>query len=139
MIAAICTWHEHHEAAAGEIEMRLGRGESMHVAAPTLVEAYAVLTPLPPPHRLTAADALALVETNFIHDTTVIALDGQSYAHLLHYCRDHGIRGGQTYDAVIGNCALQTQVATLLTFNRGHFVSLAEHGIEIVVPGQSMV
>lgn len=48
MIAAICSWHEHHEAAIGEIERRLGRREAMVVAAPALVETYAVLTRLLP-------------------------------------------------------------------------------------------
>jgi len=47
MVAAVCTWHEHHAAAAGEIERRLGRGERMAIPAPALVEAYAVLTRLP--------------------------------------------------------------------------------------------
>jgi hypothetical protein len=64
MIAAICTWHEHHEAAVTEIELRLGRGETTRAATPTLVETYAVLTPLPSPYRLTSADALSLVEAN---------------------------------------------------------------------------
>jgi hypothetical protein len=44
MIAALCSWHEHHEAAANEIESRLAERAKMIVAAPALVEAYAVLT-----------------------------------------------------------------------------------------------
>ena len=43
MIAAVCAWHEHHEAAANEIERRLTGRAKMIVAAPALVEAYAVL------------------------------------------------------------------------------------------------
>jgi predicted nucleic acid-binding protein len=43
MIAAICSWHEHHERAAAEIERHLEHGEALIVAAPALVEAYAVL------------------------------------------------------------------------------------------------
>ncbi len=38
----------------------------MLLPAPALVEAYAVLTRLPPPHRLSVPDALALLEANFI-------------------------------------------------------------------------
>lgn len=49
MIAAVCTWYEHHEWATEEIERRLERGETLCMAAHTLVEAYAVLTRLPPP------------------------------------------------------------------------------------------
>ena len=40
MIAAVCSWHEHHELAANEIDRRLARREKMIVAAPALVETY---------------------------------------------------------------------------------------------------
>jgi len=33
MIAAVCSWHEHHELAANEIDRRLARREKMIVAA----------------------------------------------------------------------------------------------------------
>jgi hypothetical protein len=71
MIAAVCSWHEHHEAAANEIERRLAARAKMIVAAPALVEAYAVLTRLPPPHRLSPQTALTLLENNFIKLATV--------------------------------------------------------------------
>jgi predicted nucleic acid-binding protein len=134
MIAAICTWHEHHERAAKEIVQRLGRGEMMIVAAPALVEAYAVLTRLPSPYRLAPTDALALLDSNFISTTKTTALDGKSYRTLLRQAPADGIVGGQTYDAVIAACALQAKVATLLTFNEQHFVSFRVKGIEVVVP-----
>lgn len=67
MIASVCTWHEHHERTAAEIDRRLERSETLFVAAPALVEAYAVLTRLPPPYRLSPADALALVERRLLH------------------------------------------------------------------------
>jgi len=40
MDAAVCSWHEHHVAAIGEIERRLRGRETRMVAAPTLVETY---------------------------------------------------------------------------------------------------
>jgi hypothetical protein len=42
MIAVVCGWHEHHIPATEEIERRLSQGETLTVAAPALVEAYAV-------------------------------------------------------------------------------------------------
>ena len=66
MIAAVCSWHEHHEAAANELERRLAARAKMIVAAPALIEAYAVLTRLPPPHRLSPPTALTLLEYNFL-------------------------------------------------------------------------
>ena len=47
MIAAVCSWHGTScEAAAHEIERRLAGPAKMIVAAPALIEAYAVLTQL---------------------------------------------------------------------------------------------
>jgi predicted nucleic acid-binding protein len=66
MVAAVCGWHESHLAAREAIERRLRQADTMLVAGPALVEAYAVLTRLPPPHRLSASDAVALLDANFI-------------------------------------------------------------------------
>lgn len=132
MIAAVCAWHEHHEQAAREIDRRLRRGEQMRVAGPALVESYAVLTRLPSPHRVSPGDVYALLDANFMR-ATIIALDGTSYRTLLRRAADDGIAGGQTYDAVIAACALKAKVDALLTFNEGHFLSLAERGIDILV------
>jgi predicted nucleic acid-binding protein len=134
MIATVCSWHEHHDRAASEIDRRLRRGEKMLVAGPALVESYAVLTRLPPPHRLSPGDALALLDGNFVR-RKIISLDALAYRTLLRQAADDGIAGGQTYDAVIGACALKSKAEALLTFNEGHFRSLAEKGIDVVVPG----
>ena len=36
MIAAVCSWHVHHDAAANEIETRLAGRAKMIVAAPAI-------------------------------------------------------------------------------------------------------
>jgi len=134
MIAAVCSWHEHHEAAANEIERRLDRREKMIVAAPALVEAYAVLTRLPPPHRVSPETAFTLLESNFIKSATVVALNARSYASLLLRAPKNGIAGGRTYDAVIGACAERGKVSTVLTFNAGDFTALGQD-FAVVIPG----
>src|SRR5438067_639627 len=83
MIAAVCAWHDHHRATTAELDRRIGRRERLAVAAPALIEAFAVLTRLPPPHRLGASDALAVLEANFVHRATVVALRGAHYVKLL--------------------------------------------------------
>ena len=134
MIAAVCSWHEHHEAAANEIERRLAGRAKMVVAAPALVEAYAVLTRLPPPHRLSPETALTLLENNFLKLATVIALDAKSYETLLLEAPKKKLAGGRTYDAVIGRCAEQGNASTVLTFNAAHFTALGED-FDVVIPG----
>ncbi len=107
----------------------------MLIAGPALIESYSVLTRLPPPHRLSPADALALLDANFMR-AKIIALDGRSYVALLRRAAVDGIAGGQTYDAVIAACVLKAKAHALLTFNADHFRSLAETGMNVVVPGE---
>ena len=134
MIAAVSGWHEHHLRAAAEFERRFARRETLAVAAPALVEAYAVLTRLPVAHRLASDVALALLEENFLARGKIAALDARRYANLLRDATERDIRGGRTYDAVIAACALRAKVRALVTFNDDHFAAFADRGLEIVVP-----
>ena len=109
MIAAVCSWHEHHEAAANDMERRLAGRAKMIVAAPSLIEAYAVLTRFPPPHRLSPQTALTLLENNFLKPATAIALNAKLYETLLLRAPKEGVAGGRTYDAVIGTCPEQAR------------------------------
>lgn len=134
MIAAVCSWHEHHQRAAEAIVSRLDRGERMVVAAPALIEMYAVLTRLPAPHRVTPTVALSLVEDNFVRNAKVAALQAKAYHLVLREAPASGISGGQTYDAVIAACARIEKVHTLLTFNESHFHSFAGSDLVVAVP-----
>lgn len=133
MVAAVCSWHEHHPAAAAEINRRLRRGQRLCVPAPALVETYAVLTRLPSPHRLTARDAWALIEGNFVTGALLEALDADGYVDLLRRAASQDVAGGSTYDAVIAACARDAGAAVLLTFNRRHF-DPAPAGIQVLEP-----
>jgi predicted nucleic acid-binding protein len=93
-----------------------------------------VLTRLPPAHRLSPADALTVLETNFLAGTTVVALDASTYSLLLHDAPGHGVSGGQTYDWVIASCAVKAKATILLTFNAKDFRALAIEGLDILVP-----
>jgi predicted nucleic acid-binding protein len=134
MVAAICAWHEHHPRAEAEIARRLRQRERMVVAAPALVEAYAVLTRLPPPHRLSPGDAVTLLEANFMKGATVVALPARSYRDLLRRAPPEGIAGGRVYDAVIAECVRRTREVTLLTFNVGDFQPFVSWGLDVIAP-----
>jgi predicted nucleic acid-binding protein len=137
IVAAVCSWHEHHEAARQEIERRLDTAEPMLAAGPCLVETYAVLTRLPPPYRLRDEDALELINDNFLRRSRLIALDALSYAKLLRTAPAARVRGGRIYDALILACAVKAGASVLLTFNSAHFVDLAPSRITVVVPSWS--
>jgi predicted nucleic acid-binding protein len=134
MVAAVCSWHEHHERATRAIEERLKQRQKMIVAAAALIEAYSVLTRLPAPHRLSPYDALNLLETNFVFSAKLTALGANGYRSLLHGAPEGGISGGRIYDAVIASSARRAKVQALLTFNEAHFRSFADDDLQIIVP-----
>jgi predicted nucleic acid-binding protein len=133
MIAAVCGWHEHHGAAAAAIEERFDRGDRMVVAAHAMVEAYAVLTRLPSPHRLAPADAWALVKTNFVAGAALATLPAAAHVTLLDTLAGAGLGGGRSYDALIAATAAQAKVDELLTFNPRHFDPPPD-GITVIEP-----
>jgi len=94
LIAAVCAWHEHHEASANEIENRLAARVKMIVAASALIEAYSVLTRLPPPHRLSPNTALTLLDSSFLKLGSVIALNAKSYQTLVLGAPKNNVAGG---------------------------------------------
>ena len=134
MVAVVCSWHEHHQAAFQELERRLKRRETMMVAGPALVETYAVLTRLPPPHRLSPLDAKTLIESNFLNGKRIISLAEKDYRGLLNEASTQDVSGGRTYDWVIALCARKAKASVLLTFNMRDFTSFALQDVEICLP-----
>ncbi len=135
LVAAFLSWHEHHEAAAEELERRLERGERLVLSAHSLIECYAVLTRLPAPHRLSPGDALALLEANVPAGTKVVALDAKAHHGVLADAARTGVAGGRTYDALIARAAGDGGATALVTMNESHFRGLVPDGIDLVVPG----
>jgi predicted nucleic acid-binding protein len=109
----------------------------MALAAPSIVEAYAVLTRLPSPYRLSPGDAHALLASNFLLGRKMVSLDDLAIRRLLDRLVAEGIAGGQTYDAVIASCARRARVAALLTFNESDFEPFAGADLQILVPGRA--
>jgi len=134
IIAVVLRGHQHHQRAAAEIDLRLNRGESLHLAAHSLIEAYSVLTRLPVTVRLDAEAAWRALNDNFVSQGQVWALSAAEYADLLARTVSAGIVGGSIYDAVIAACAEKAQVDAMLTFNERHFVRFASATLDIVVP-----
>ena len=123
------------EAAADEIDRRLRARESLVIAVPALAEAYAVLTRLPAPHRLHAADARDVLKVSFVRQGRLVALEPSRYVRLLAQASDRGITGGAFYDALIAACAVKARVRAILTFDIAHFRRYADEGVDIVAPG----
>lgn len=121
MVAAVCSWHERHEAVTAEIERRLDTGAGLAIPAHALLETYSVLTRLPAPHRLKPVDAWALIEANFVTPAQITTLDATGHVRLLGRLVATGTSGGRTYDALIGECASVAKAGAILTLNPRHF------------------
>lgn len=135
IVALISSRHEHHEHALGEIERRLDAGETLVLAAHTLVETYSVLTRLPMPNRLSPTDCRSLLEANFSPEVAeVVTLSPDGYRRLIHDAPASNLSGGRVYDAVIAACARAAHVGIILTFNVRHFASFAGEDLAIVAP-----
>ena len=116
LIAALCTWHEHHARTCAEIERRRRDREDLVLATHSLAETYTVLTRLPPPHRLRADDALSLIEMNW-GAAPVVLLTAPDIWRALREAPRLGVIGGQMYDALIAAVAIKAEASVLLTWN----------------------
>lgn len=133
MVAAVCSWHERHGPVATEIERRLAARARLAIPAHALVEAYAVLTRLPAPHRLAPADAWAVLSANFVEGAGIVALDGPAHGALLARLAAAGTGGGRTYDALIAAQVVTAGATALLTLNARNFEP-PPGGVTIIEP-----
>lgn len=133
LIAAACDWHVHHKLTVEEIERRRRARDSLLLAVPALVEAYSVLTRLPPAHRLSPKDAAHVLHASWSRSESV-ALSAEEYWTLLRGESSRGVGGGRIYDAVIAHCARKARAGALLTWNVDHFAPFAGEGLTISRP-----
>lgn len=131
LIAAALPFHEHHGATLADLSRRRSAGHDVVLASHSVLESYAVLTRLPSPHRLSAADAHAVLERNWSKVET-ISLSGAETWRLLRRAVASGVAGGRAYDAAIAACARKGKADELLTWNVRHFADV--QGVRVVTP-----
>ena len=125
IVAALLAWHDRHAAAAGALSRALGSKEGVVLPAHALIEGYAVMTRMPPPHRLSPADALRLLERNF-GKVRMASQSARSVFPLLSRLAAASLAGGVTYDALIVDTAAEAGAKTLLTLNARDYERLPE-------------
>jgi predicted nucleic acid-binding protein len=132
LVAAALPQHERHKATIDDLSRRRGLGHAFVIAAHSLLEAYAVLTRLPAPHRLSPADALSVLERNW-GKTAMASLSGAETWRVIRRHGAAGIGGGRIYDGQIAASARKAKAAEILTWNVRHFGAV--HGIRVLEPG----
>ena len=109
VIPAFASWHRAHRTSL-EI-VNAGALLPAHVA----YETYSVLTRMPDPHRAAASSVLQFLNAAF--DGEWVTLPAATMARVLGELADQGLRGGSTYDGLIGATA-RSVGAKLITRDR---------------------
>jgi predicted nucleic acid-binding protein len=109
VVAGFASWHEGHQSAAAALSRK------PRVPAHVLVEAYSVLTRLPPPHRAPADLVAAFLAERF--PEAPLVLPARAHLELVEASARNGLAGGAIYDALIAATARHAG-ATLLTRDR---------------------
>lgn len=109
VIAAFASWHEHHARA------RTALAERPRLVAHAAVEAYSVLTRLPPPHRAQPSIVQAFLTERFTEP--LLTLSEVGHQELLATVAAQNVLGGPAYDALIAFTAAEHK-ATLLSLDQ---------------------
>lgn len=105
VIAGVSSWHEGHQVARAVLD------DDPHLPAHCAVEAFSVLTRLPPPYRLAAAQAWELLADRF--RSPYLTLPGADYRRLLASMPNRAIRGGAVYDALVAATVRRANVSLI--------------------------
>jgi toxin FitB len=89
--------HQHHAQVAA-----WARGRTLCLSGHSLAETYAVLTRLPGDARLSAPDAVTLIDENFAQP---LMLSARAARQSHRECANKGVTGGATYDALVALAA----------------------------------
>lgn len=108
LVAAFASWHERHEAAL--VVVPGGR-----IVGHALLEAYSVLTRLPPPHRAPSGVAAAFLER--VATSPPLTLSPTATRRLPVVLAARNISGGASYDALIAATAAEAD-EELLSLDR---------------------
>lgn len=109
VVAVFASWHEGHASAVSALRRR------PRLPAHVALEAFSVLTRLPPPHRAPSGLVLAFLDAWFPGEP--LALGGRAQKALLRTVDEAGLTGGAIYDALVAETARRAG-ATLLTRDR---------------------
>lgn len=120
LVSAALPQHEHHATTVAELQRRRAAGHTFVMASHAVLEAYAVLTRLPPPHRLSAADAADVLDRNW-GGSECTALTGSETWKLVRHEAAAGVSGARIYDAVIAATARKAKADEILSWNVRHF------------------
>ena len=125
LVAACIRQHPHYERAR-PILVSIAAGKELGViSAHSLAEAFSALTSVPVVPRILPSEAREIISVNIRSRFQVIAITPDMYDRALEVCSGRGFGGGRVYDALLLECARQSQADRIYTFNLADFRRLA--------------
>lgn len=121
LVATSVEVHEHHERSFA-LFTRADR-KTACCAAHSLAELYATLTRLPGTARMSADQALLILDS-VEERLEIVSLDAREYRQAIQDAANAGIVGGTIYDALIGWCALKARATRIYTWDVADFQRL---------------
>ena len=125
LVAACIRQHPHYERARPLLEAIAAGKERGVISAHSLAEAYSALTSVPVVPRIRPSEAREIISTNIRRHFQLVAITPEMYEQAVDLCAARGLAGGQAYDALLIECARQSQADRIYTFNLGDFRQLA--------------
>lgn len=125
VLPLLAPWHELHEAARRALILG---GPARALVAHVAVECISALGRLPRGHRVAPAAVLAGLERSF--PAPWLTLDGADVRDALRTMVAAGIRGGATYDGLVGLTAAR-RGAVLVTADRRALPTYEALGLEV--------
>jgi predicted nucleic acid-binding protein len=123
-VAASLKNHEQHRACLDLLERHRLKREPMACGAHSMSELYSVLTRIPPPNRLSAKEAFAIVERIASH-TKLISLKSGEELEVLRDAASRNLVSGIVHDAGLLACARKAEAREIYTLNMRHFQLVA--------------
>ena len=96
------------------------------------LEFYSVATRLPPELRLSAADAVRLLQEEVVARFAIVDLPAEERTRLLRDAASDGVTGGRVYDLHIAETARSHRAKLVVTDNRRHFLSLLRYDVRVL-------
>jgi predicted nucleic acid-binding protein len=134
ILPALLSWHGDHDRADSAVTAALGTRGGLIVPQGALLEAYSVMTRLPPQFRVPPDDALALLRNGLGRGSRVVSLEGDATWELVEHVAARRLVSGAVHDAAILRCAEIAGAHRLLTLNPGDFLRFGSSSVEIITP-----
>ncbi len=129
LIAAFVETHPKHNVALRLLTRGKEKEFDLFVAAHSILEVYSVLTSAPFKPKITAFTAKRLIDNNIKAVAKIIYLSDKDYFRIIEKMSDSDFTGGIVYDAIVVECALNSNIDEIVTLNSKDFLRLTQNDL----------